>query len=211
MGARLLSVRAWDYTLRHDTHAGGVRLGRFAKLCRCSPLEDGRRPSSSPPQFCAQRVNLFTFVFPAVVSVMASPSVKLKYKLSSELIGHSGDVRAVSCLVDQDVKTEYIVTASRDRTAIIWSRPFGQREFNMRKRLAVHDGYVSALCMIPPDPAIGRGKREWPILFLVFSIATHSIVPCRLDSNGEPRSCSDCPLARPGNRRWVRNTNMAVL
>ena len=87
-------------------------------------------------------------------------SLTPKYKLSSELIGHSGDVRAVTSLVDPDEKVEYIVTASRDRTAIVWSRPFGHREFTVWKRLAVHEGYVSALCVIPSDPAAGRDEGE---------------------------------------------------
>lgn len=85
---------------------------------------------------------------------------KMKYKLSSELVGHSGDVRAVDCLVDDDSRTEYIVTASRDETAIVWLRLVGQRNFSMSKRIAQHNGYVSALCVIPADQAAGRDKRE---------------------------------------------------
>ena len=70
------------------------------------------------------------------------------YKLSTELLGHSGDVRAVCSLSCNGV--DYMVTASRDRTAVVWRRD-GDRDFVLHKTLSQHTGYVSSLVSFADD------------------------------------------------------------
>ena len=64
------------------------------------------------------------------------------YRLSTELLGHRGDVRAVCTFSYKE--TDYIVTASRDRTAIVWRRE-NDKDFVLHKTLTHHTGYVSSL------------------------------------------------------------------
>ena len=44
------------------------------------------------------------------------------YRLSTELTGHSGDVRAVVDLQTDEGQSVYVVTTSRDKTARVWLR-----------------------------------------------------------------------------------------
>ncbi|XP_019853296.1 PREDICTED: phospholipase A-2-activating protein-like [Amphimedon queenslandica] len=64
------------------------------------------------------------------------------YRLSTELLGHSGDVRAVCTFSFNE--TDYIVTASRDKTAMVWTRD-DNKDFVLHKTLTHHTGYVSSL------------------------------------------------------------------
>lgn len=89
-----------------------------------------------------------------------------RYVLSCEIRGHSADVRAVCCvrLEDGDAR-EHVVTASRDGTACLWKPdPSSHNQYLLKKVIRCHVGYVSALCIIPPDPAAGRNKRKSSIL-----------------------------------------------
>lgn len=88
-----------------------------------------------------------------------------QYELSTEILGHSADVRAVLAVPAAVVTTagarEGIVTASRDGTACVWSpEPAPGRDYLQHKVMRQHTGYVSALCVIPADPAAGRAQRE---------------------------------------------------
>ena len=79
------------------------------------------------------------------------------YKLSTELLGHSGDVRAVCSLSCNGV--DYMVTASRDRTAVVWRRD-GDRDFVLHKTLSQHTGYVSSLVSFADDnEGLKKGAR----------------------------------------------------
>jgi len=73
------------------------------------------------------------------------------YALSYELMGHSGDVRAVQCCSWQGSPFGHcILTASRDGTACVWVPDAnGQREYVLHKVVKKHTGFVTALCAIP--------------------------------------------------------------
>ena len=45
-----------------------------------------------------------------------------EYRLSAELTGRSGDVRAVVDLQTDEGQSVYVVTTSRDKTARVWLR-----------------------------------------------------------------------------------------
>lgn len=85
------------------------------------------------------------------------------YKLSSEILGHSADVRAVRyCPLRTPTAGHVILTASRDGTACVWE-PEGptSREYLLRKTVKKHTGYVSALCVMSvEDTAGGRVESE---------------------------------------------------
>ena len=54
---------------------------------------------------------------------MAAPVVReSEYRLSTELTGHSGDVRAVVDLQTDEGQSVYVVTTSCDKTARVWLR-----------------------------------------------------------------------------------------
>ena len=53
---------------------------------------------------------------------MAAPVKESEYRLSTELTGHSGDVRAVVDLQTDEGQSVYVVTTSRDKTARVWLR-----------------------------------------------------------------------------------------
>ena len=90
-----------------------------------------------------------------------------KYALSSEILGHSADVRAVSCVLLGGESREHIVTGSRDGTACVWRPdPSSSTEYLLHKVIRKHTGYVSALCVVPADPQAGRYERE-SLLYLV--------------------------------------------
>ena len=90
-----------------------------------------------------------------------------KYALSSEILGHSADVRAVSSVLLAGESREHIVTGSRDGTACVWRPdPSSSTEYLLHKVIRKHTGYVSALCVIPPDLQAGRHERE-SLLYLV--------------------------------------------
>ena len=84
------------------------------------------------------------------------------YALSYELLGHSSDVRMVKfCPVKDSATGHLILTASRDGTACAWE-PEGSlaREYVLRKVVKKHTGYVTALCVIPPDTLENRTESE---------------------------------------------------
>ena len=87
-----------------------------------------------------------------------------EYQLSSEILGHSADVRVVRSfqLHESGVpSTQHVITASRDGTACVWrSDEASKNEYILKKVMRQHVGYVSALCVIPPDPTAGRTTRK---------------------------------------------------
>ena len=90
------------------------------------------------------------------------------YKLSCEIIGHSADVRAVCSVRLGDATSDHVVTASRDGTACVWRPdPSSQSQFLLRKVIRKHTGYVSSLCVIPPDPSAGRHHRTYAGLYCI--------------------------------------------
>ena len=85
-------------------------------------------------------------------------AVSCFYKLSSEIFGHSADVRAVAVISSCNSTTHCLLTASRDGTACIWESNVGSKEYVLKKVIKSHTGYVSSLCVIPT--ATGREKRK---------------------------------------------------
>ncbi|SPO40677.1 related to DOA1 - involved in ubiquitin-dependent proteolysis [Pseudozyma flocculosa] len=73
------------------------------------------------------------------------------YKLSSQLAGHSADVRSVSTCATA-TGHHLILSASRDATARIWLRRAGQRDFTPAAELSGHDGFVNASAFLQ-DPS----------------------------------------------------------
>ncbi|XP_032678332.1 phospholipase A-2-activating protein isoform X2 [Odontomachus brunneus] len=71
---------------------------------------------------------------------------QLPYKLSSVLLGHTADVRAVATFTDGTV-----VSVSRDKTARVW-KPTGKgNEYVQSTVLKDHSNFVSAVCTIDPS------------------------------------------------------------
>lgn len=93
---------------------------------------------------------------------MATEETTTKYTLSCEVLGHSADVRAVKTFSLEGKARDHLLTASRDGTACVWA-PDGSssREYILKKVFKKHTGYVSSLCVIPPDPAAGREQRKF--------------------------------------------------
>ncbi|XP_012539928.1 phospholipase A-2-activating protein [Monomorium pharaonis] len=77
---------------------------------------------------------------------------KPPYKLSSVLLGHSADVRAVATFLDGTV-----VSASRDKTTRVW-KPTGEgNEYETSATLTGHSNYVSSVCVINPSERDPKG------------------------------------------------------
>lgn len=70
---------------------------------------------------------------------------KTEYKLSTELHGHTSDVRAV-CAFSTTQGNDYVMTASRDKTACVWKRE--KTDYILYKKMTHHSGYVSAVCVV---------------------------------------------------------------
>ncbi|XP_011640345.1 phospholipase A-2-activating protein [Pogonomyrmex barbatus] len=74
------------------------------------------------------------------------------YKLSSVLLGHTADVRAVAAFLDGTV-----VSASRDKTARVW-KPTGRgNEYEQCATLTGHSNFVSSVCIINPSERNPKG------------------------------------------------------
>ena len=84
------------------------------------------------------------------------------YQLSSEILGHTADVRAVRSFRVEGYLQECVLTASRDGTAGVWDPEGGaSRDFPVLKKvMRQHSGFVSALCVIPADPSKATVRRE---------------------------------------------------
>ena len=122
-----------------------------------------------------------------------------KYALSCEIQGHSADVRAVSCLLLAGETREHIVTGSRDGTACVWRPdPASRTEYILQKVIRKHTGYVSALCVIPPDTQAGRHQRE--LLFHLVrtsSICKHTLL-LLVVTQASVKRCSSPGHREPG-------------
>ena len=94
------------------------------------------------------------------------------YQLSSEIFGHSADVRAVAVVPSCNSTTHRLLTASRDGTACIWESNVGSKEYILKKAIRSHTGYVSSLCVIPT--ATGREKRESNVASYIVHVV-HSV------------------------------------
>ena len=82
-----------------------------------------------------------------------------EYRLSTELTGHSGDVRAVVDLQTDEGQSVYVVTTSRDKTARVWLRE-DQREYKTVRILQQHKGFVTCACVVHDETDSGREKCE---------------------------------------------------
>ena len=82
-----------------------------------------------------------------------------EYRLSTELTGHSGDVRAVVDLQTDEGQSVYVVTTSRDKTARVWLRE-DQREYKTVRILQQHKGFVTCACVVHDETESGREKCE---------------------------------------------------
>lgn len=77
---------------------------------------------------------------------------KPPYKLSSVLLGHSADVRAVATFLDGTV-----VSVSRDKTARVW-KPTGEgNEYEQSATLTGHSDFVNSVCVINPSERDPKG------------------------------------------------------
>ena len=91
------------------------------------------------------------------------------YQLSTEILGHTGDIRAVCAFEVEGEPNEYVVTASRDKTACVWIRYAGTCDFLLHKQLTSHSGYVSSICIVPTNTMAGVDKSK-PELLYCFNI-----------------------------------------
>ncbi|KZS90036.1 phospholipase A-2-activating protein [Sistotremastrum niveocremeum HHB9708] len=69
----------------------------------------------------------------------------MPYKLSSSLVGHASDVRAVVSPTDS-----LILSASRDTTAIAWSKDSATNAFTRSDAYNAGSRYINAITYIPP-------------------------------------------------------------
>ncbi|KAI0075270.1 phospholipase A-2-activating protein [Panus rudis PR-1116 ss-1] len=76
----------------------------------------------------------------------------MPYRLSTSLVGHKSDVRAV-CSPRDDL----ILSASRDTTAITWTRPSNNDPFTQSLVLRPGTRFVSSVAYIPPSPDAPEG------------------------------------------------------
>ncbi|KAI0683709.1 phospholipase A-2-activating protein [Cytidiella melzeri] len=76
----------------------------------------------------------------------------MPYKLSATLSGHTSDVRALATPTDS-----LILSASRDATAISWSRSTPDSPFTQSATLRPGPRFVNALTYIPPSPDAPEG------------------------------------------------------
>ncbi|KAJ9104022.1 hypothetical protein QFC19_004156 [Naganishia cerealis] len=78
---------------------------------------------------------------------LCSPALQAKsYELSTVLRAHSDDVKCVF-----PVSSDCILSASRDRTVAVWQRKDTSQEFEVKRLLEGHNGYVNSLEFIPAD------------------------------------------------------------
>ncbi|KAH9852688.1 phospholipase A-2-activating protein [Lenzites betulinus] len=75
----------------------------------------------------------------------------MPYKLSASLAAHSSDVRAVVAPTD-----DLILSASRDTTAIVWTRPAGA-PFAQSATLQAGSRFINAVAYLPPAPGAPEG------------------------------------------------------
>ncbi|XP_002740172.1 phospholipase A-2-activating protein-like [Saccoglossus kowalevskii] len=76
------------------------------------------------------------------------------YKLSCTLIGHEGDVRAVTTAYSPEGA---IISGSRDKTARIWVPISDGRGFMQAYCLTGHKNFISCVCIMPPSEAYSQG------------------------------------------------------
>ena len=86
-------------------------------------------------------------------------SLESEYHLSTELTGHSGDVRAVVDLQTDEGQSVYVVTTSRDKTARVWLRE-DQREYKTVRILQQHKGFVTCACVSVVHAGIESGRDK---------------------------------------------------
>ena len=91
----------------------------------------------------------------------------MSYKLSTELTGHTNDVRVVSSY--KLGGNEAIITASRDGTARVWQQT-ETLEYSVVKTLTGHTGPVTAITILPADELAGRNKSEMYVHARIFFI-----------------------------------------
>ncbi|EGI63204.1 PREDICTED: phospholipase A-2-activating protein [Acromyrmex echinatior] len=77
---------------------------------------------------------------------------KPPYKLSSVLLGHSADVRAVATFLDGTV-----VSVSRDKTARVWKPTGKNNEYEQIATLTGHSNFVNSVCVINPSERDPKG------------------------------------------------------
>ncbi|KAI5120473.1 hypothetical protein M0805_006493 [Coniferiporia weirii] len=76
----------------------------------------------------------------------------MPYKLSAQLRAHSSDVRAVASPIDT-----LVLSASRDKTAVSWTRPTSSEPFVQDCTFHAGSKYVNAVAYIPPSPEAPKG------------------------------------------------------
>ncbi|KAJ9106370.1 hypothetical protein QFC21_001516 [Naganishia friedmannii] len=92
------------------------------------------------------------------------------YELSTVLRAHSDDVKCVF-----PVNSDCILSASRDRTVAVWQREGISKEFQVKRLLTGHDGYVNSLEFVPADDdcqfdLIASAGNSNIILFHLFDV-----------------------------------------
>lgn len=73
----------------------------------------------------------------------SSSASSSQYKLSQQILGHEGDVRALATHTTP-ADSALVLSASRDKSACVWTRLPGSRNFEAPEFLAGHGGYVNS-------------------------------------------------------------------
>ncbi|SJX63555.1 related to DOA1-involved in ubiquitin-dependent proteolysis [Sporisorium reilianum f. sp. reilianum] len=113
------------------------------------------------------------------------------YKLSATLEQHGADVRCVSASsaeVSKDCRGDIVLTGSRDRRAIIWTRTNGS-QFSSTLELGNHEGFVNACALLRSDGApyaITAGQDK--IIYAYQLLAAEGSITVQLDpKTSEPQ------------------------
>ncbi|CAL1705580.1 unnamed protein product [Somion occarium] len=112
----------------------------------------------------------------------------MPYKLSTTLRGHKGDVRAV-CSPRDDL----ILSASRDTTAIYWTRQSSDAAFTKSQVFKPGQRFVSSVTYIPPLPEAPQGyvvTGGQDALVNVYNVAVSSERPEYILIGHEQNVCS---------------------
>ncbi|CAG9808101.1 unnamed protein product [Chironomus riparius] len=111
------------------------------------------------------------------------------FKLSTEVTGHTLDVRSVA------YANNCIVSGSRDKTVRIFEKLSDGKSFKQTELLTTHTNYVSSVCIINNGNWICTGSNDKTICLFNFGIVqpfavlkSHTETVCCLSQGNEPKT-----------------------
>ncbi|TKY85398.1 hypothetical protein EX895_005560 [Sporisorium graminicola] len=112
------------------------------------------------------------------------------YKLSATLEQHAADVRCVSASnaeVSKDCRGDLVLTGSRDRRAIVWSRT-NSNQFTPALELGNHEGFVNASALLRSNAPYAITAGQDKLIYAYQLLATEGNITVQLDpKTSEPQ------------------------